>query len=349
MIYFVFDSYYTFVKEDLKILSQSEQPLFEYKTKFEKNPIKFLLAFVHQLFSILFRLHKIKTFYCWFADYHSVLPAFFARLTGKKCVIIVGGFDAVNIPPIKFGIFYKDTARTKCVKYTYRNCTHIVPVDASLIDSTNYYFDEKGVKQGIKNYVDNVSARYEVVPTGYDDTKWYKLEGVQKEKIVMTVGGSPDERTFKRKGLDFLLQVAKEMPDTKFIIVGLKPAILDLAKSQAPENAELVGYISHEELHQYFSKAKVFCQFSLSEGLPNTLCEAMLCECIPVGSSANGIPYGIGETGFVLKHKNVDEARALINQALNADELKGEQARTRIQTLFSFDKRQQKILDIINE
>ena len=74
--------------------------------------------------------------------------------------------------------------------------------------------------QGIKNYVDNVSAKFEVVPTGYDDTKWNKLEGVEKQKMVMTVGGSPDERTFKRKGLDFLLKVAKEMPDTKFIIVG---------------------------------------------------------------------------------------------------------------------------------
>lgn len=349
MIYFVFDSYYTFVKEDLKILSQSGQPVLEYKTKFSKKPVQFILAFLHQFFSILFNLRKIKTFYCWFADYHSVLPAFFAKLTGKKCVIIVGGFDAVNIPPIKFGIFFQDNARSKCVKYTYRHCTHIVPVDASLVESTNYFFDKKGVKQGIKNYVDNVSAKFEVVPTGYDDTKWNRLEGVDKQKMVMTVGGSPDERTFKRKGLDFLLKVAKEMPETKFIIVGLKPAILDYAKKQAPDNAELIGYISHEEMHKYFSKAKVFCQFSLSEGLPNTLCEAMLCECVPVGSSANGIPYGIGDTGFVLEHQDVKAAQELIVQALNVDGNHGEMARERIKTLFSFEKRKQKILEIINE
>ena len=67
-----------------------------------------------------------------------------------------------------------------------------------------------------------------------------------------------------------------------------------------------------DELLNYFQRAKVFCQFSFSEGLPNTLCEAMLCECIPVGSNVNGIPKAIGDYGYILQLKDVNKAKELV-------------------------------------
>ena len=40
------------------------------------------------------------------------------------------------------------------------------------------------------------------------------------------------------------------------------------------------------------------------EGLPNSLCEAMLCECIPIGSAYFGTPSAIGDTGLIFNHSN---------------------------------------------
>ena len=54
-------------------------------------------------------------------------------------------------------------------------------------------------------------------------------------------------------------------------------------------------------LRKYFSTSQFYIQASRLEGLPNALCEAMLCECIPIGNSVFGIPSAIGNTGMLFE------------------------------------------------
>jgi len=62
---------------------------------------------------------------------------------------------------------------------------------------------------------------------------------------------------------------------------------------------KFTGIVPDEELIKYYQKAKVY-QLSEYEGLPNALCEAMLCECVPAGTRYCGIPTAIGDTGMCL-------------------------------------------------
>ncbi|MBK7697247.1 MAG: glycosyltransferase [Saprospiraceae bacterium] len=58
-----------------------------------------------------------------------------------------------------------------------------------------------------------------------------------------------------------------------------------------------------QESKELYTKHKIFAIPSMTEGLPNTLCEAMLCGCIPVGSNIEVIAHIINDTGLTLISK----------------------------------------------
>ena len=73
----------------------------------------------------------------------------------------------------------------------------------------------------------------------------------------------------------------------------------------------------------------------------------MLCECIPIGSDVFSIPEIIGDSGFVVKKRNVDALKEIIDQALvcdNATLMK--KARARIADNYTLAQRNDKLLQL---
>ena len=129
------------------------------------------------------------------------------------------------------------------------------------------------------------------------------------------------------------------LPHLKIVIVGFTKEYLDNLNYTTPSNITLINFVTQEELIKLFSSSKIVLQLSMAEGLPNTLCEAMLCECIPIGSDVNGIPKAMGDTGFILKEKNVEILKGLVCEALSLDDNYGSKARERIGKMFPLSKR----------
>lgn len=339
-IIFIYSGFSTFVEKDYNSLQKFANVLnYHYKPK--KQIFGFIFELLKLKLFLLINIWKTDIIYCWFADYHSFLPALFGKLLNKKTVIIVGGNDAVSIPEIEYGIFYKKGLRSWAATWSYK-CAHLIlPVHKSLIEGVNTYVNKEGLKIGVKHFVKNIKTEFIELPTGYDSSKWFFRNEEPKKKTVITVGGIINMKTYKGKGIDLFIEVAKRMPEINFIIIGVSPEMEAFINIDKPSNVIIQEYVENNLLVNHISKAKVYCHFSLTEGLPNSLCEAMLCECVPVGSSVNGIPDGIGEAGFILKERNVDLAVDLVQKALDSDEQLGKQARQHIIDHFSHEKREQ--------
>jgi glycosyltransferase involved in cell wall biosynthesis len=85
----------------------------------------------------------------------------------------------------------------------------------------------------------------------------------------------------------------------------------------------------------------------MSEGLPSSLCEAMLCGCVPVGSNVGGIKSVIGDCGFIINNKDVDEAVLAIRKALDTDDNFAKCGRKRISEILPIGLREEELNKIL--
>ncbi len=284
-------------------------------------------------FWIYARLCYADMTYTWFASVYSFFVVFFSKLFGKKSIIVIGGVDASKEPEIRYGIWLSPW-KSLLVRWAMRNAYRLLVVDP---------FFEKEIKRLARYDGSNIRC----VPTGYDSGIWHAGSG--KKAFVLTVAACHDEWRMKKKGIDLLFKAARRLAELKFVVVGIAPHLVQEVRPHAPENVELIPFVAREELLTQYQSAKVYCQPSVTEGLPNSLCEAMLCECIPVGSNVGGIPTAIGETGFLFASGNLDQLVQAIQMAMMETDARGKAARLRIEQNFTIDRRETSLVQILNE
>ena len=322
----------TFVRKDIEFLSLNFRVIsHEFHPRY-KAYTPFLL--LKQFFLLLWRLPAAKVIVCQFSAYHSLLPSFMAKLTGKPCLIIPGGSDCVSFPSINYGNFRKKLLGW-FTRTSYHLATHIAPVHENMIDHDYTYSSDDFPRQGIRYFCPGLKTPISTIHNGYDAKKWFR----NTEKVTnrfITVIASLRPCTLRLKGLDLILEIAARFPHCEFYIIGMDPAF----GKGYPTNVKRLPFVKNELLIHHFSAAQFYLQLSMSEGFPNALCEAMLCECVPVVSNVGGSAFIVNDSGYVLEHRSADELSALIEKALIADKKAlGEKARKRIAENFTEEKR----------
>ena len=267
-------------------------------------------------------LPSIDITFSWFASVYSSLLVFLARCFRLKSIIVLGGVDVAKEKDLHYGI-WNSRWKSHIVRYGITHASAILAVDESLRHDAMRLAHYGG---------ENIS----VVPTGYDAQYW--TPSGEKEQFVLTVAKCRDMTRVKLKGIDVLISVARSSPDLRFLVVGIDPLMSE--QLDIPSNFKCVDFSPPELLRGFYQSAKVYCQLSYREGLPNSLCEAMLCECVPVGTNVGGIPDVIGETGFVLPYNDVVRTREAIYIAMGSEPDLGHRARLRIAARYTLSQRE---------
>jgi len=133
------------------------------------------------------------------------------------------------------------------------------------------------------------------------DFKKFQRAGIKKEPFVLSVGNfSMNKPTVKIKGFEYVIDAAKQMPETKFVVTGSGDYMPTL-KRNAPPNVEFLKNLSDRELIRLYNRALVYCAPSLAEGFGFTILEAMASGCAVVSS------IDLGQKGKIIKPKSTDE------------------------------------------
>jgi len=334
----------SFVRKDILIISdQFDVKPFAF---LPKTKIRIIFIFLSEFFFILRNIIQADILICQFGGYHTLFPTLFGRIFRKPCLIITGGADCAALPSIHYGNF-SNKALSLFLKSSYRLATHISPVHETLMFSKYTYQDNDFPNQGLLYFCPKVKTPYTVIYNGYDSSVWKKNKQKVKNRFITVVANIKLTYTCELKGIDLITQVAPRFPDCEFYVIGI-PEEYDLQETS--KNIKKIAFVNHDEIASYFSEAEFYLQLSMSEGFPNALCEAMLCECIPVVSNVGAMPFIVDDCGFILERRDVDLLEQRITSAITCDkEAMGKKARNRISSSFTEDMRKEKLLNLINK
>lgn len=337
----------TFVVKDKLLLEQLGYKVLSIQSPPHRDFIRFFWNRIRELVLSFRYVSKSEAVYSWFNDYHSTAALFWAKCFKKPSVILVGGYDAVSSKKLGYGIFLKKNLRQRLARWNYTNASEIWVVHKSLSEGCSAAAKQDGTRSGILNFLPDLKTPIREIPTGYDPTFWQK-EGTKKSKTILTVANIADSRTYERKGIPLFIALAKALPDYEFTIAGIQTDRSGL--DVLPNNIRLLGTLDRNGLKKQYSTHQFYFQGSQVEGLPNVLCEAMLCECIPIGNTVFGIPDAIGSTGHLFEGaKDLDSVLAFLNNLEHkTTSAMGQQARARIQKHVPISRRIQAFENQLN-
>jgi glycosyltransferase involved in cell wall biosynthesis len=276
---------------------------------------------------VFFRLLKgilwCDVAFSWWATLDGFFVVLFCKLLRKNSMIVIGGYEVASVPEINYGLLLSAYGRFE-VKFILENASRILAVSKSSIKEMLRFTKPK-----------KLSLVYNCV-----DTEKFSPSG-KKEKLVITVG-AVSESTINKKRLDTFVEASRYLPEATLALLGKYDGSIEHLKQIAGRNVVFTGYVSDEQLLDYYRRAKVYCQLSAQESFGVALAEAMSCQCVPVVTRLYSLPEIVADTGFYAPYNNPKATAEAARKALNSD--LGEKARKRIQEYFSLEIREKRLV-----
>lgn len=161
-----------------------------------------------------------------------------------------------------------------------------------------------------------------------DKSKVRQRLGWAEDGIVAVYVGAVTDT----KGMNELVRAGEELlekyPNFRLVCVGDGPAmerLVHLGASVGKEGAVVLpGRISPQEVPMYLQGADFMVFPSYSEGMPQSVLEAMNCGLPVVATKVGGIPEAVvdGETGILIDAKNTGQLRGAMEKMINDKEFR---------------------------
>ncbi len=323
-IAFVYRSLSHFVETDIEILARH----------FEVLPLQY--ASLASIGRIIKAVCSSDIVYCWFAGRYAVFALLFARLLGKKGVVVVGGYDVINDtrPELPLPVYQKVLTRL-----ALEFADHVLAISDASLSSARALVPARLWTKMTRVYL---GVAFSEDQTG---------QLARKEKMVLTVSLLTKDQ-IERKGVLTFVRAAHRLPVLPFTIVGgydeHDPAFRRL-KNIAPRNVTFTGYVERSALYHLYQRAKVYVQVSRHEGFGLALAEAMAHGCIPIVSRRGAIPEVVGHAGIYVNPDDDGALAAAIESVVMSDEYDslGAEASRRALRCFNLPNREQSLLKLL--
>lgn len=347
-ILYIFPEKSSFIQKDIDFLSRRYLvvcPDHNWKDK-KQTPLNFL----KQAWFLCRNLRGSKAVFVMFGGYWSFLPAFAGKLTGIPVYIIPGGTDCVSFPSLGYGSLRKPVMRT-FIRWSFSLCTELLPVDESLVVRDYTFHPESDYpKQGFRYFFPRLTTPYRVIYNGFDPEFFICNPDGKIADTFIAVAPVNNLTRVRVKGVDLVIKLAERFSSCSFTLVGLSEDVTRQSGT-LPSNLKTYRFMPQEKFLGLLAESQYVLQLSISEGFPNALCEAMLCNCIPIGSNVGAVPFIIGDTGYIIEKPDPEYLSERMQEILAADAVTrrrlGISARERVAGLFPVSRREKAFFELL--
>ena len=267
------------------------------------------------------------------------VPLVFARFLRLKCIIVLTSLGA---PPViratlangahgQFGELSRLRIQAILERLSYFFADELIVYSPSIVEEA-----------GLRKYEHKIIIAHEHL-INFDQ---YRLKNdiERRDNVIGYIG-----RLKHEKGIMNLVkaipEVLRQAEDATFLIIGeghLEGEIRTyLGTHRLRDKVTLVGWIPHQELPDYLTRLKLLVLPSYTEGLPNTMLEAMACGTPVLAASVGAIPDVLkdNETGFLMQENSSACLAKTIVEALKDPELKciTTKARSLVENEFQYE------------
>ena len=347
-IIYIYPDDTSFIRKDINFLSKKYSVLI-YPQDWSKK--KYILTNLFFQFIFLMRsTSKSSAIFVMFGGYWSLVPALVGKIFRKPVYIILGGTDCVSFPEFNYGSLRKPWLKLY-IRWSYQLASKLLPIDGSLVLS-EYVYDGnlKEKRQGYKHYFPNLNTPYKIIPNGFDASFWRWDGKIKNHNQLITIAKVNDLVRFQIKGIDLVLKLAKFYSNYCFHVVGMSKEF-STTLEERPDNVIIHEFLDTLEIRELLSQSQYYLQMSVSEGFPNALCEAMLCECIPIVSKVGAMPEIVKDAGLIIEHRDINLLIKEISKVTVYPHAErktlGERARQLINERFPIEKREKEFLSLL--
>ncbi len=256
------------------------------------------------------------------------LPALIAaRMRGKKFFIRVAGDYAWEQSVQRFGV--KDTIDNfQKRKYGWRvellrKIQRLVVGKADLVITPSKYF-QKLVGGWVKN-PEKVHVIYNGVELGNWKLARQLADGNWKflPKTILSAG-----RLVPWKGFDVLIEIMKDLPDWKLVIVGDGPEYRNLKfkieNLKLTDCVNLVGSVPREKLQEYLQTSAVFVLNTSFESFSFQVVEAMAAGVPVIATNIGNLAEIVenGKEGILIEPNNKEQILTAVKKISDNDEFR---------------------------
>jgi hypothetical protein len=159
---------------------------------------------------------------------------------------------------------------------------------------------------------------------GYDFEKTDELMKPLSERNIILIKGYQGKHGRCIEVLKAIQNIKFSLNDKKIVVFGAHSEVLDFASQTDlwfKDELEIFNKIPHYQVIELMGKAVIYIGNNISDGMPNTLLEAIIMECFPIQSNPGGATAELiahGKNGLLIENpEDAEEIKGLIKEALN--------------------------------